>query len=308
MDKKLLLASPRGFCAGVKRAIEAVENTLAKHPGETIYCYHEIVHNTHVVKDFEKRGVKFTDDLGQIPNGSVLIFSSHGVSPQIKNQAQKMHLKTVDATCPFVAKTHLEVKNYAKLGFQVIYIGQPKHDEAVGTCGEAEGCTTIVQSLEDITSLNIPKNQRVALVTQTTLSFDESKNLISALKKKFPDLQTPPTSDICMATQNRQNGVKELVNGGAKIVIVLGSLNSSNSNRLRQVAEKMGAKAILADDISEINAGMFTGPVIVGLTAGASLPENKITEAIIWFKSQGFSVEDVVVSDESKISLASVPL
>lgn len=307
MDKKLLLASPRGFCTGVKRAIEAVNNTLAKHPDETIYCYHQIVHNTHVVKDFEKKDVKFINDLSEVPDGSVLIFSSHGVSPKIKKQAADKYLKIIDATCPYVSKTHLEVKNYAYSGYQIIYIGQPKHDEAVGTCGEAENHTTIVQSMDDIKTLDFPKDHPVALVTQTTLSFDESRNLISALRKKFPSLIEPAKSDICMATQNRQNGVKELVKKGSEIVIILGSPNSSNSNRLKQVAEKTGVRAILADDISEIDSKIFIKPKIVGLTAGASLPENKITEAIEWFKSQGFTdVKEVVAADESQTSLPSV--
>jgi 4-hydroxy-3-methylbut-2-enyl diphosphate reductase len=304
---KLLLANPRGFCAGVKRAVDCLNLLVEKYPHQTIYCYHQIVHNTHVVKDFEDKGVKFVNSLDEVPLGSILVFSSHGVPPNLKLQTINHKLRTIDATCPFVAKTHLEVKKYAGEGAEVVYIGQPNHDEAVGTTGEAPENTTIVQSLEDIETLSFPSATRLALITQTTLSFDETKDLIKALKVKYPKIIIPPVSDICQATQHRQNGVKEMVKIGAELVIVLGSPNSSNSNKLKTVAEKAGAKAILADDIKEINPKILKQYKCLGLTAGASLPEYKISEAIEWFKSKGVKdIEEISVADESKLILPSI--
>ncbi len=295
--KKLLLASPRGFCSGVKRAIEILNSLIKKYPHQTIYCYHQIVHNTHVVEDFESKGVKFVNNLNKIPDGGVLVFSSHGVSPAIKQQATGHKLITIDATCPFVAKTHLEIKKYASRGYQIIYIGQPNHEEAVGTTGEAPASTVIIQSLSDIQALQISPSKPVALITQPTLSFDETAELITALKKKFPNLIQPPRLDICQATQNRQNAVKEIVKKGAKAAIVLGSKNSSNSNKLKMVAEKTGARAYLLDDISEIDPKVMENIDCIGLTAGASLPEYKITEAIDWFKKHGIKkIEKVSIT------------
>lgn len=306
---KLLLASPRGFCGGVKRAIDALNKLVETHPGETIYCYHQIVHNTHVVSQFESKGVKFVNSLEEVPEGSILVFSSHGVSPQIRQYAINHKLSTIDATCPFVTKTHLEVKKYASEGDKIIYIGQPNHDEAVGTTGEAPESTVIVQTPEEVETLKFPPQQKVALVTQTTLSFDETEGLREALRAKFPTLIEPPHSDICMATQNRQNGVKELVKKGAEVVIVLGSANSSNSNKLKKVAEKMGTQAVLIDEIEELDQSLLEGKKCVGLTAGASLPEPKIKEALEWFNSHGTKiVEELIVADESSISLPPVKI
>lgn len=307
--KKLLLASPRGFCAGVKRAIDALNQAVAAYPNETIYCYHQIVHNTHVVADFEGKGVKFVNSINEIPEGSILIFSSHGVSPEIRQLSMNKKLRTIDATCPFVLKTHLEVRKYAADGDKIIYIGQPNHDEALGTTGEAPESTIIAQTVKEIQNLNFSPADKVALVTQTTLSFDETSKLRQAIHEKFPDIIEPLKSDICMATQNRQNGVKELVKRGAKIVIVLGSANSSNSNKLQQVAEKEGAKAFLVDDITEIDPSTLEVADTIGLTAGASLPEYKITEAIDWFKNNGIEkIEEVIATDECQIPLPPVPV
>lgn len=282
--KKLLLASPRGFCLGVKRAIEILDSLIQKYPGQTIYCYHQIVHNIHVVKDFENKGVQFVSNLDEVPKSSILVFSAHGVSPAIKLQASSLQLQTIDATCPYVAKTHTEIKKYAKDNIKIIYIGQKDHDETIGATGEAPGSTIIVQTRADIENLHFSPNTPIALITQTTLSFDETKSLKKLLKKKFPQLIEPLKSDICQATQDRQNAVKKLVKKGAQIVIVLGSANSSNSNKLKNVAEKAGAKACLLDDISEIDPKILENIDCVGLTAGASLPEYKIDEAIAWFK------------------------
>ncbi|MFH0937532.1 MAG: 4-hydroxy-3-methylbut-2-enyl diphosphate reductase [Candidatus Daviesbacteria bacterium] len=300
--QKLLLASPRGFCAGVKRALDVLNEVIKKYPTQKIYCYHEIVHNTHVVKDFENRGVIFVNSLDEVPKGSVLVFSAHGVSPQMTKEALDKDLKFIDATCPYVLKTHQEVKKYASEGFRIIYLGRTGHDEAVGTTGEAPDKTILIESLEQAQNLEIPKG-KVALVTQTTLSFDETENIRQTLKKKFPEILEPPKSDICMATQNRQNGVKEMVKNGAEIIVVLGSPNSSNSKNLRKTAQDLGAEAYLIDDVSEIAESMFLKKKCVGLTAGASLPENKMQEALEWFKKAGsFQIQEVVVADESQIT------
>lgn len=298
--KKLLLASPRGFCSGVKRAIEILNDLIKNNPNKTIYCYHQIVHNTFVVKDFEQRGVKFVNELNEVPRGSILVFSSHGVSPQIKLQASNFQLQVFDATCPFVAKTHAEIKNYAKDKIKIIYIGQKGHDEAVGATGEAPNSTIIIESFTDLLNIPYQPDDQIALITQTTLSFDETEKIKQALRKKFPNLIEPPRLDICMATQNRQNGVKEIVKKGAEVVIVLGSKNSSNSNRLKSIAEKAGAKAYLLDEISEIDPKILEAVDCIGLTAGASLPEEKITEAIEWFKSKGIKeIKEISVADEN---------
>lgn len=302
--RTLLLASPRGFCAGVKRAIETLNHLVQQYPNQTIYCYHQIVHNTHVVAEFEQKGVRFVNSLEEVPSGSILVFSSHGVSPTLKQQAATKNLKAIDATCPYVTKTHLELKKYAAEGKKIIYIGQPNHDEAIGTTGEAPENTVIIQSKEDLENLSFSQGDQVALVTQTTLSFDETKELKQAIKDKFPQIIEPSVSDICAATQNRQNGVKEIIQKGAQVVIVLGSPNSSNSNKLKKVAESMGAKAFLLDEISEINPIDIANVDIIGLTAGASLPEYKITEAVEWFKNQGVKeIKEVTVADESQIVL-----
>lgn len=282
--KKLLIASPRGFCSGVKKAIEILNNLIKENPGKTIYCYHQIVHNTFVVRDFEQRGVKFVDNLDEVPKNSILVFSSHGVSPEIRLKADDRRLTTVDATCPFVAKTHNEIKKNASDGVKIIYIGQIGHDEAIGATGEAPDSTIVISSIDDFPNLPYSPNDRIALITQTTLSFDETEKIKQALRKRFPKLIEPPKDDICQATQDRQNGVKEIVKKGAEVVIVLGSKNSSNSNRLKNIAEKAGAKAYLVDEISEVDPKILENVDCVGLTAGASLPENKITESIDWFK------------------------
>lgn len=301
---KLLLASPRGFCAGVTRAISALNEVIKTYPDQTIYCYHQIVHNKYVISEFKEKGVKFVSSIEEVPDNSILVFSSHGVSPLLKKQAEQKKLKTIDATCPFVIKTHLEIKKYASLGDKTIYIGQPGHDEAVGATGEAPESTTIIQTEKEIESLPISQSDKVALVTQTTLSVDETEHLKYSLRKRFPNLIEPPVSDICMATQNRQNGVKELVKKGAQLIIVLGSTNSSNSNKLKKVAEKEGAKAYLIDDISEIDPKIISKINCVGLTAGASLPEYKITEALEWFKTRGIKdIEEVAVADENQTKL-----
>lgn len=305
--KKLLLACPRGFCAGVERAIEALNQVVTTYPNRTVYCYHQIVHNTHVVKNFEEKGVKFVNSLEEVPLESVVVFSSHGVPPYIVQQAKEKKLHFFDATCPFVSKTHFEVKKYASEGYQIIYIGQINHDEAVGTTGEAPDQTMIIQTVKEAEKVTVSNPEKVALVTQTTLSFNETEKIKQVLRNRFPNLLEPLKSDICMATQNRQNGVKELVKKGAKVVIVLGSPNSSNSNKLKKVAESAGAKGYLLDEIYELDPSLLLGVGCVGLTGGASLPEYKITEAVEWFKNHGvLDIEELIVADEKKASLAPI--
>lgn len=307
--QKLLLASPRGFCAGVSRAVEALNQAVSKYPNRTIYCYHQIVHNSHVVQSFTEKGVKFVDNLEEVPDGSILVFSSHGVSPAVRQYAINHKLSTIDATCPYVAKTHQEVKKCAGDGYKIIYLGKANHDEAIGTTGEAPESTIIIQTIDDAKNLSLPNFSKVALVTQTTLSFDETEKIKQTLKGKFANLLEPPKSDICQATQDRQNGVKEIIKQGAEMVIVLGSPNSSNSNKLKEVAENLGKEAVLLDDISQLNPKSLGDLRVVGLTAGASLPEEKITEAIKWFKNQGTKdVKEVKVADESRVNLMPVQL
>lgn len=307
--QKLLLAKPRGFCVGVKRAINALNEVKKAYPAEKIYCYHQIVHNTHIVNEFEKKGVYFIDNLGQVPQKSVIVFSAHGIPPQIRQAAMKRKLKIIDAACPYVLKTHLEIIKYAKENYQIIYLGKKGHDEAFGATSEAPKQTIIIESVEQASSLSFPPQTKLALVTQTTLSFDETAQIRKILKDKFPKIVEPPVSDICLATQNRQNGVKKIVKMGAEIVVVLGSPNSSNSKSLKKTAESLETEAYLIDDISELHKDLFLGKKCIGLTAGASLPENKIQQALEWFKQNGSQyIEEVGVADESKIFLAPVKI
>lgn len=305
--KKLLLASPRGFCAGVKRAINALDKLTKTYPDETIYCYHQIVHNRSIVEYFTKKGVKFVENIADVPPKSILVFSSHGVSPLIRQKSKEKDLRVINATCPYVTKTHTEVKKYANEGCQVVYIGQANHDEAVGTVGEAPEQTTIIQNIEEATKLTIKNTKKIALVAQTTLSQEEVEDIKEILKKKFPHFEEPAKNDICLATQNRQNGVKKIVELGAQVIIVMGSPNSSNSNKLKSVAEKAGAKAYLIDDIKEVDPVILSGVKCVGLTAGASLPEYKINQAVKWFKNLGVNkIEEVIIADESENNLTDI--
>jgi 4-hydroxy-3-methylbut-2-enyl diphosphate reductase len=266
-----ILAQPRGFCAGVVRAIDIVELALEIH-GPPVYVFHEIVHNRHVVDSLRERGAVFVERLDVIPSGSVTVFSAHGVSTAIVEQAKRSRLQIIDATCPLVTKVHLQAQRYSRQGYAVVIIGHAGHEEVEGTQGSIEGPVHIVSTVEDVEALPAIPEQRIAYVTQTTLSIDDTRAVIAALKGRFPSIQGPELDDICYATQNRQNAVRALARE-IDVLLVVGARNSSNSNRLREVGEQCGVPAYLVQDDTEINAGWFIGKLLVGVTAGASAPE-----------------------------------
>ncbi|HWE04707.1 MAG TPA: 4-hydroxy-3-methylbut-2-enyl diphosphate reductase [Tepidisphaeraceae bacterium] len=275
---KILLANPRGFCAGVNMAIDVVDQVL-KLKGPPVYVFHEIVHNRHVVDGFRERGVTFVDSMSEVPSGGLVVYSAHGVSPKIRQESKGRNLIEVDATCPLVTKVHLEVLRFAKDGYQILFIGHRKHDEAVGTVGEAPDHITVVESPEEVANLVVQDPNKLAYVTQTTLSISDASRIISALKARFPNAKAPPKEDICYATTNRQNAVAEL-GSEADLVLVIGSKNSSNSLRLVERAHEMGKAAHLIDDQSELDPAWFPGVETVMVTAGASAPEH-LVQALI---------------------------
>lgn len=285
----LLLANPRGFCAGVDRAIEIVERALELH-GAPIYVRHEVVHNKFVVDGLRKKGAVFIEDLDDVPAGSILIFSAHGVSQSVRREAQTRNLTVFDATCPLVTKVHVEVSRLRDQNKEIIMIGHKGHPEVEGTMGQTEGGMYLVESPEQVAKLNVNDEQNLAYVTQTTLSVDDASCIIAALKNRFPFITGPKKDDICYATQNRQDAVKLLV-GQCDVVIVVGSPNSSNSNRLREVAANVGVPAYLVDDASELQASWFSGKFHVGVTAGASAPEVLVQGVIE--KLQQFGAQQV---------------
>lgn len=271
---KVILANPRGFCAGVNMAIEVVEQALKIH-GPPIYVYHEIVHNRNVVEGFTGRGVNFVNSIDQIPPGQVVIYSAHGIDPDIRMQAQQRRLIEVDATCPLVTKVHLEVLRFARDGYTIVFIGHKNHDEAVGTVGESPDNIVVAESVGDVRSLRVPDPDKVAYVTQTTLSVSEAAAVIEALKQRFPNVVGPKKGDICYATTNRQSAVREL-SDEADVVIVIGSRNSSNSRRLVETAKDHGRQAYLIDDESELDPLWLSASDTVVVTAGASAPEHLV--------------------------------
>ena len=285
MDDEILLAQPRGFCAGVDRAITIVEQALLKF-GAPIYVRHEIVHNAYVVDDLRQRGAIFVDELSEVPVGSTVIFSAHGVSPAVRQEAEARGLKIFDATCPLVTKVHVEVMKMRKEGMQIIMIGHKGHPEVEGTMGQAPEGIQLVETVGDVQKLNIPVNTSIAYVTQTTLSVDETKEIVDALKVKFPEIQQPKKQDICYATQNRQDAVKFMA-PQVDLVIVVGSPNSSNSNRLRELSEKLGVVSYMIDHPDQIQPEWFIGKKRVGLTAGASAPESLAQSIIDRIKELG---------------------
>jgi 4-hydroxy-3-methylbut-2-en-1-yl diphosphate reductase len=274
----IYLCEPRGFCAGVERAIQIVELALKKY-GAPIYVRHEIVHNRWVVEDLKGRGVVFVADVAQIPDGAVTIFSAHGISEKVEGEARLRDLPVIDATCPLVTKVHTEAQRYEELGRQVILIGHTGHPEVEGTMGRIQGQMLLVGSVADVAALQVEDEQRLAYVTQTTLSVDDTKGIIDALNARFPNIIGPDTRDICYATQNRQNAVRAL-QGMAEVLLVVGSINSSNSNRLRDLGEEMGMAAYLIDDARALNPAWLEGCQAVGITAGASAPERLVQEVI----------------------------
>jgi 4-hydroxy-3-methylbut-2-enyl diphosphate reductase len=267
--RTLWLAAPRGFCAGVDRAIDIVDMALQVY-GAPIYVRHEIVHNRHVVEDLRRKGAIFTDDLREVPEGAVVIFSAHGVSPAVREEARARRLKALDATCPLVTKVHLEALRYAKEGYSIVLVGHRQHVEVVGTLGEAPDAIVVCESVAEVEQLQLPNPEKVAYITQTTLSLDDCAAIVGALKKRYPSVREPAKDDICYATQNRQNAVKVMA-PKCPTVLVVGAPASSNANRLVEVAAALGSKAYLIESADDIQPGWLTGDV--GLTAGASTPE-----------------------------------
>jgi 4-hydroxy-3-methylbut-2-enyl diphosphate reductase len=280
------LANPRGFCAGVDRAIEIVERALELH-GAPVFVLHEIVHNTHVVNDLTRRGVKFVDTLEEVPSGAVTIFSAHGVADEVVRSAERRGLRIIDATCPLVTKVHVQAQQYFSKGNHVILIGHPGHPEVEGTRGRIDGPVTVLSTVEEVERLVVDDPLRLAYVTQTTLSIDDTREVIDALVKRFPKIKGPELKDICYATQNRQNAVKQLAEDGLDVLLVIGSKNSSNSNRLAELGARKGVRSYLIDDASEIRREWLVSTVRIGVTAGASAPEGLVKLVIERLKELG---------------------
>jgi 4-hydroxy-3-methylbut-2-enyl diphosphate reductase len=282
---RVLLASPRGFCAGVNMAIDALDLAIQSLPAP-IYVYHEIVHNKYVVNRFREQGVVFVDELTDVPAGSTLLFSAHGVSPEIRRMARDRKLRAIDATCPLVTKVHLEAIKYANQGYTILLIGHEGHDEVIGTMGEAPEAILLVETPESVEHLQVADETKVAYLTQTTLSVDDANRIIRRLRERFPHISAPPKEDICYATQNRQEAVSVLA-AEADLTLVLGSQNSSNSQRLAELSRERGIKAHLIDGVEDIDPMWFDGAQTVLVTAGASAPE-VVVEAVLDFLSERF--------------------
>jgi 4-hydroxy-3-methylbut-2-en-1-yl diphosphate reductase len=287
--KKVLLASPRGYCAGVERAVETVEKALALY-GAPVYVRKQIVHNLHVVRDLEARGAVFVDEETEVPEGETIVFSAHGVAPAVHENAAARQLNTIDATCPLVTKVHVQARRYAAEGYTIVLIGHHGHEEVVGTMGEAPGAIVLVESVEDVEQLTFAPGTRLAYVTQTTLSVDETSEIIAALRERFPEIYAPKKEDICYATSNRQWAVKEMLRE-IDLLLVIGSRNSSNSNRLVEVARAGGVAAHLIDDDTEIDETWIDQVEVVGITSGASAPEKLVESVCSWFRARG--VDDI---------------
>ena len=297
-NRRVLLASPRGYCAGVERAVDTVEEALAKH-GAPIYVRKQIVHNRHVVENLEGKGAIFVEENEEVPEGSIVVFSAHGVAPEVYQQAEERNLFAIDATCPLVTKVHNEAKRYAREDYQILLIGHEGHEEVVGTAGEAPEHITIVDNPEHARTVEIGEG-KVAWLSQTTLSVDETMATVDVLRERFPELIDPPSDDICYATQNRQQAVKEIA-PHCDLMIVVGSLNSSNSVRLAEVAEQSGAdRAVRVDNAGELDASVLDGATTVGLTSGASVPEVLVREVLQWLAERGYDdVETVETTTET---------
>lgn len=303
--KKVVLAKPRGFCAGVDRAIDVVNMALQLY-GSPVYVRKEIVHNKYVIRSLAAKGAVFVDDLTEVPDGAVAIFSAHGVAPEVRAEAAAKNLKVIDATCPLVTKVHMEAVRYAHDSRSIILVGHAGHDEVVGTMGEVPGQIQLVGSVEEAEKVQVPDPDRVAVTTQTTLGVDDANVIIEVLRRRFPNLTAPASDDICYATQNRQTAVKLLAED-ADLVLVLGSDNSSNSRRLREVAEGAGAKAFLIDDASEIQPEWLEGVETVAITAGASAPEYLVQQAVAYFQSLGVEHIEEVMAIEEKVTFLLPP-
>jgi 4-hydroxy-3-methylbut-2-enyl diphosphate reductase len=297
MVRKVLLASPRGYCAGVERAVETVERALDLY-GPPVYVRKQIVHNLHVVRDLEARGAVFVDEETEVPEGETVVFSAHGVAPSVHANASLRKLNTIDATCPLVTKVHVQARRYAADGYTVLLIGHAGHEEVVGTMGEAPDSIVLVESLADVARLAFEPGARLAYVTQTTLSVDETSEIITALRARYPDIHAPKKEDICYATSNRQWAVKEML-AEIDLLLVIGSRNSSNSNRLVEVAHANGVASHLIDDETEIDESWLDGVEVVGVTSGASAPEKLVDRVCTWFRTLGVTeIEPYRLVDE----------
>jgi 4-hydroxy-3-methylbut-2-en-1-yl diphosphate reductase len=285
MVTRVLLASPRGYCAGVERAVETVELAL-EHYGAPIYVRKQIVHNAHVVRELEERGAVFVDSEEEAPEGATIVFSAHGVAPSVHQNSRTLGHTTIDATCPLVTKVHVQARRYAAAGYTVVLIGHGGHEEVDGTMGEAPDATVLVESVEDAEALDLPADAKVAYITQTTLSVDETAGIITALRRRFPQIHAPKREDICYATSNRQWAVKEMLEH-VDLLLVIGSRNSSNSNRLVEVARAGGVSAHLIDDETDIDERWLDGAATVGITSGASAPEKLVERVCDWFRARG---------------------
>jgi len=285
--KRLVLASPRGYCAGVERAVETVERALELY-GAPVYVRKQIVHNAHVVHELEERGAVFVETEAEVPWGAPVVFSAHGVAPSVYERARARRLRTIDATCPLVSKVHAEARHYAGLGYTIFLIGHAGHEEVEGTMGEAPDSIVLVESVEQAAIVTAPQTERLVYLTQTTLSVDDTGEIVRVLRGRFPSLEAPPKEDICYATTNRQRAVKRLL-GAVDLLLVIGSRNSSNSNRLVEVARAGGVAAHLIEDESEIEEAWLEGIESVGLTSGASAPESLVRRVVGWFRERGVS-------------------
>ena len=306
MAKRVLLAAPRGYCAGVDRAVITVEKALDLY-GAPVYVRKQIVHNIHVVSSLEKKGAIFVDETDEVPEGSIVIFSAHGVSPQVHKEAADRNLKTIDATCPLVTKVHQEARRFAKDDLQILLIGHEGHEEVEGTAGEAPDHVKLVDGLDGARSVEIDPNKGVAWLSQTTLSVDETLDAVAILKQRFPNLQDPPSDDICYATQNRQVAIKQIA-PQADLVLVVGSKNSSNSVRLVEVALEYGAKAgYLIDYASQLEDKWFEGVETIGVSSGASVPEILVTDLLTELAARGYSDVETVTAMEEHLLFAIPP-
>ena len=294
---KIILAAPRGFCAGVNMAIECLDLSI-KTLGPPVYVYHEIVHNKYVVETFQGKGAIFVDSLEDVPFGSNLLFSAHGISPQIREQARERDLYAIDATCPLVTKVHLEAVRYAKEGFTILLIGHEGHDEVIGTMGEAPTSMILVENKEDVDRIQVADESKVAYLTQTTLSVDDANRIIDKIRERFPEVKSPPKGDICYATQNRQEAVR-IIADDVQLVLVVGSQNSSNSQRLKEIAIEQGKRAYLIDGVEDIDDQWFDSVETLMITAGASAPENLVQDCIEYIrKNFGAELESRVIREE----------
>jgi 4-hydroxy-3-methylbut-2-en-1-yl diphosphate reductase len=297
VDRKIFLLKPRGFCAGVVRAIDVVKIALDLY-GPPVYVRKEIVHNKHVVDELRSAGAIFVEELAEVPAGARAIFSAHGVAPTVRREAKQRRLEVIDATCPLVTKVHLEAVKFAREGYSIVLIGHKDHDEVIGTLGEVPQCSYLVETVEDVDRLEVPEPTRVRYLTQTTLSLSETRDIISRLKQRFPHIQGPPAQDICYATENRQMAVKA-ISEAIDLLLVVGSQNSSNSKRLVEVGDNVGVRSYLVNDRSEVDTAWLEGIRNIGVTAGASAPEHLVEELVGYLHDHGFrQMEEIEMVDE----------